>query len=126
MLMILPVQPARVWIIASLKSIEDCSDGLFFRGYRSEQSHFWISLANGIRAFDMKKCVPRSVFSRRRRFLNQAPGAPFYVREVSRFPRQMTQQPNEMRLRCAAVSCLSQMQFYYDGRRQLQPLVRRR
>jgi len=33
---------------------------------------------------------------------------------------------NEVRLSCAAVSCLSQMQFYYDGRRQLQPLVRRR
>ena len=34
-------------------------------------------------------------------------------------------QPNEMRLSCAAMLCSSQMQFYYDGRRQLQPLVRR-
>ena len=32
--------------------------------------------------------------------------------------------PNEMRLSCAALVCFSQMQFYYDGRRQLQPLVR--
>ena|SRR5712691_12820239 len=32
--------------------------------------------------------------------------------------------PNGMRLSCAAVLCLSQVQFYYDGRRQLQPLVR--
>ena len=31
-----------------------------------------------------------------------------------------------VRLSCAAVVCLSQMQFYYDGRRQLQPLVRLR
>ena len=35
-------------------------------------------------------------------------------------------QPNGERLSCAAVVCLSQMQFYYDGRRQLQPLVRLR
>jgi len=27
---------------------------------------------------------------------------------------------------CAAVLCRSQLQFYYDGRRQLQPLVRLR
>src|SRR3989442_3151504 len=33
-------------------------------------------------------------------------------------------QPNGVRLSCAAVLCLSQMQFYHDGRRQLQPLVR--
>jgi hypothetical protein len=32
--------------------------------------------------------------------------------------------PNEKRLSCAAVLCSSQTQFYYDGRRQLQPLVR--
>jgi len=32
--------------------------------------------------------------------------------------------PNEKRLSCAAVLCCSQEQFYYDGRRQLQPLVR--
>jgi hypothetical protein len=32
--------------------------------------------------------------------------------------------PNEKRLSCAAVLCCSQKQFYYDGRRQLQPLVR--
>jgi hypothetical protein len=32
--------------------------------------------------------------------------------------------PNELRLSCAAVLCFSQLQFYYDGRRQLQPLVR--
>ncbi len=32
--------------------------------------------------------------------------------------------PNGVRLSCAARVCLSQMQFYYDGRRQLQPLVR--
>ena len=32
--------------------------------------------------------------------------------------------PNEKRLSCAAVLWYSQMQFYYDGRRQLQPLVR--
>jgi len=31
-----------------------------------------------------------------------------------------------MRLSCAAVVCRSQTQFYYDGRRQLQPLVRQR
>src|SRR5437879_1439674 len=35
-------------------------------------------------------------------------------------------QPNGVRLSCAAKGCLSQMQFYYDGRRQLQPLVRLR
>src|SRR5438445_12964754 len=35
-------------------------------------------------------------------------------------------QPNVVRLSCAAVPCFSQMQFYYDGRRQLQPLVRLR
>ena len=35
-------------------------------------------------------------------------------------------QPNGVRLSCAAVVCFSQMQFYYDGRRQLQPLVRLR
>src|SRR2546425_8917482 len=34
--------------------------------------------------------------------------------------------PNGVRLSCAAKVCLSQMQFYYDGRRQLQPLVRLR
>src|SRR6266571_1738616 len=34
--------------------------------------------------------------------------------------------PNGVRLSCAAVVCFSQMQFYYDGRRQLQPLVRLR
>lgn len=33
-------------------------------------------------------------------------------------------QPDEKRLSCAAVLCCSQKQFYYDGRRQLQPLVR--
>src|SRR5579859_304117 len=33
---------------------------------------------------------------------------------------------NEVRLSCAAKGCLSQMQFYYEGRRQLQPRVRRR
>ncbi len=32
--------------------------------------------------------------------------------------------PNGVRLSCAAMVCFSQMQFYYDGRRQLQPLVR--
>ena len=32
--------------------------------------------------------------------------------------------PNEMRLSCAAMLWCSQMEFYYDGRRQLQPLVR--
>ena len=32
--------------------------------------------------------------------------------------------PNGVRLSCAAVLCFSQMQFYYDGRRQLQPHVR--
>ena len=32
--------------------------------------------------------------------------------------------PYEKRLSCAAVLCCSQKQFYYDGRRQLQPLVR--
>ena len=32
---------------------------------------------------------------------------------------------NETRLSCAAVACSSQTQFYYDGRRQLQPRVRR-
>jgi len=37
-----------------------------------------------------------------------------------------TMPPNVVRLSCAAVLCLSQMQFYYDGRRQLQPPVRRR
>ena len=31
---------------------------------------------------------------------------------------------NGMRLSCAAVLCSSQMQFYHEGRRQLQPLVR--
>ena len=35
-------------------------------------------------------------------------------------------QPNGVRLSCVAVLCFSQMQFYYDGRRQLQPLVRLR
>ena len=35
-------------------------------------------------------------------------------------------QPNVVRLSCAAVLCFSQLQFYYDGRRQLQPLVRLR
>src|SRR6266566_9395996 len=33
--------------------------------------------------------------------------------------------PNGVRLSCAAVLWFSQLQFYYDGRRQLQPLVRR-
>ena len=33
---------------------------------------------------------------------------------------------NGVRLSCAARVCLSQMQFYYNGRRQLQPLVRLR
>jgi len=37
-----------------------------------------------------------------------------------------TQPPNGVRLSCAAVVWFSQMQFYYDGRRQLQPLVRLR
>src|SRR3989442_6544721 len=32
--------------------------------------------------------------------------------------------PNGARLSCAALQWFSQMQFYYDGRRQLQPLVR--
>ena len=32
--------------------------------------------------------------------------------------------PNEMRLSCAAVLWFSQLQFYYEGRRQLQPPVR--
>jgi hypothetical protein len=32
---------------------------------------------------------------------------------------------NVKRLSCAAVPWYSQMQFYYDGRRQLQPPVRR-
>src|SRR5437879_3469864 len=35
-------------------------------------------------------------------------------------------QPNGVRLSCAAVLWFSQLQFYYDGRRQLQPLVRLR
>jgi len=35
-------------------------------------------------------------------------------------------QPNGARLSCAAVLWFSQLQFYYDGRRQLQPLVRLR
>jgi len=35
-------------------------------------------------------------------------------------------QPNGVRLSCAAKGCLSQMQFYYEGRRQLEPLVRLR
>ena len=34
--------------------------------------------------------------------------------------------PNGVRLSCAAVLGVSQMQFYYDGRRQLQPHVRQR
>src|SRR5437879_689651 len=34
--------------------------------------------------------------------------------------------PNGVRLSCAAVLWFSQLQFYYDGRRQLQPLVRLR
>jgi len=34
--------------------------------------------------------------------------------------------PNGVRLSCAAVVWFSQLQFYYDGRRQLQPLVRLR
>ena len=34
--------------------------------------------------------------------------------------------PNGVRLSCAATVWFSQMQFYYDGRRQLQPLVRLR
>ncbi len=34
--------------------------------------------------------------------------------------------PNGARLSCAAVLWFSQLQFYYDGRRQLQPLVRLR
>ena len=34
--------------------------------------------------------------------------------------------PNEKRLSCAAVLWCSQTQFYYDGRRQLQPPVRLR
>ena len=33
---------------------------------------------------------------------------------------------NVERLSCAAVLWFSQLQFYYDGRRQLQPLVRLR
>src|SRR2546427_7070462 len=35
-------------------------------------------------------------------------------------------QPNGARLSCAALLWFSQLQFYYDGRRQLQPLVRLR
>src|SRR3989441_12477191 len=35
-------------------------------------------------------------------------------------------QPNGVRLSCAARVWFSQLQFYYDGRRQLQPLVRLR
>src|SRR5438445_4370353 len=35
-------------------------------------------------------------------------------------------QPNGVRLSCAAVLWFSQLQFYYDGRRPLQPLVRLR
>ncbi len=35
-------------------------------------------------------------------------------------------QPNGVRLSCAAVVWFSQLQFYHDGRRQLQPLVRLR
>jgi len=35
-------------------------------------------------------------------------------------------QPNGVRLSCAATVWFSQLQFYYDGRRQLQPLVRLR
>src|SRR5712691_901416 len=34
--------------------------------------------------------------------------------------------PNGVRLSCAALLWFSQLQFYYDGRRQLQPLVRLR
>ncbi len=34
--------------------------------------------------------------------------------------------PNGVRLSCAAMLWFSQLQFYYDGRRQLQPLVRLR
>src|SRR5437899_10587345 len=40
--------------------------------------------------------------------------------------RQGYAPPNVVRLSCAAVLCSSQLQFYYDGRRQLQPLVRLR
>jgi len=32
--------------------------------------------------------------------------------------------PNGLRLSCAAKGCRSQLQFYYEGRRQLQPHVR--
>ncbi len=38
-------------------------------------------------------------------------------------PPKTVPPPNEKRLSCAAVLCCSQKQFYYDGRRQLQPLV---
>src|SRR2546430_15219872 len=40
--------------------------------------------------------------------------------------RSVALRPNGVRLSCAALLWFSQLQFYYDGRRQLQPLVRLR
>src|SRR6266576_156964 len=50
------------------------------------------------------------------------------LRPLWRYGREMNLpvvvRPNGWRLSCAAVQWFSQMQFYYDGRRQLQPRVR--
>ena len=48
------------------------------------------------------------------------------VRPKGRRSKSRMPLPNGGRLSCAAVRWFSQMQFYYDGRRQPQPLVRLR
>ena len=55
---------------------------------------------------------------------NEALAASEAVRSARRAPSKVGWLANEKRLSCAAVLCCSQKQFYYDGRRQLQPLVR--
>ena len=53
---------------------------------------------------------------------NEALAASEAVRSARRAPSKVGWLANEKRLSCAAVLCCSQKQFYYDGRRQLQPL----
>src|SRR6266568_7767802 len=73
-----------------------------------------------------QRCDPRipPELARRMSVVESVPSQVVVLKTVLAVSR--VAQPNGVRLSCAAVQWFSQMQFYYDGRRQLQPLVRLR
>src|SRR5207249_4721029 len=81
-------------------------------------------------AFQDSSSTPSAVPTKRRPAQSHAAQRKPRSKRVSRcqmperFIKSMLPPSNEKRLSCAAVLCCSQKQFHYDGRRQLQPLVR--